>query len=86
MKNILQFLINKFGYSIIKSSNYQELLNTPSFVKLWNKLENSEKELIAPYLHLNKSQYSQDLFVISQLNKRTIPNYFVEFGATDVGS
>jgi FkbM family methyltransferase len=83
MKNILQFLIDKFGYSIIKSSIYQELLNTPSFVKLWNKLENSEKELIAPYLHLNKSQYSQDLFVISQLNKRTIPNYFVEFGATD---
>lgn len=83
MKSILQFLVNKFGYTIIKRSRYLELVNAPSFIKLWNNLDNSEKEWIAPYLHRSKSQYSQDLFVISQLNKRAIPNYFVEFGATD---
>ena len=59
----------------------RELSITPKFVKLWNHFDNNSRNDIAPYLHLSVSQFSQDLFVISELKKRFIPNYFVEFGA-----
>ncbi len=41
------------------------------------------KIYVGPYLHISKSQYAQDLFVISQITKRNLPKYFVEFGATN---
>lgn len=83
MKKFLQKLINKIGFTIIQTNSYLEMLEVPSFSKLWNKLDNSQKSFIAPYLDLSKSQYAQDLFVISQLVEKQIPNYFIEFGATD---
>jgi len=83
MKTFLKKLINKLGFTVIKTNNYLEMLEVPSFTKLWNKLDNSKKSFIAPYLDLSKSQYAQDLFVISQMVEKQIPNYFIEFGATD---
>lgn len=83
MKNFFKSLVNKLGYTVIKSSNYQKLLDNPSFSRLWNNLQISQKNYISNFLTSYKSQYSQDLFVISQLALKNIPNYFIEFGATD---
>jgi hypothetical protein len=82
---IIKKLFQYFGFKILKEISYfnlkKELSATPKFVKLWNHLDNNSRNDIAPYLNLSASQFAQDLFVISELKKRTIPNYFVEFGA-----
>lgn len=83
MKSTFLKIFNKLGYTVIKTSNFLKLTDNPSFCRLWNKLEISQKDYISKYLSLYKSQYSQDLFVISQITTKNIPNYFIEFGATD---
>ena len=84
MKKIIKSITSKFGYTIVRNSRYNELIESPRFGKVWNRLDESEKIAIAPYLTTSKSQFSQDLFVISQIiKKNSIPNYFIEFGATD---
>ena len=84
MKKIIKSIISKFGYTIIRNSRYNELKESPRFGRLWNRLDENEKIVIAPFLISSKSQFAQDLFVISQIvRKNSIPNYFIEFGATD---
>jgi hypothetical protein len=55
----------------------------PRFVYLWHKLNEQQRIVIAPYLPFSKSQFAQDLFVISELYNKEINPYFVEFGATN---
>ena len=50
---------------------------------MWNIIDVNQKKYIAPYLNISKSQYAQDLFIISEIAKRNLPKYFIEFGATN---
>ena len=73
-------MLNKAGCSIIKN----ELRNKiPSFAYLWSDLSEQQKLFVAQYLPHSKSQFAQDLFVLSELANRAIEPFFVEFGATD---
>jgi hypothetical protein len=55
----------------------------PKFIYLWHKLNEQQRIAISPYLPFSKSQFAQDLFVISELYNKEINPYFVEFGATN---
>jgi FkbM family methyltransferase len=82
---LIKILFRCLGLKILKNNTYLkmrlELSSIPKFVNLWNYLDDNQRKEISPYLNLSVSQFSQDLFVISELHKRTIPAYFVEFGA-----
>ena len=84
-KKLLTKILDLFGLKIMKSKSFYKLKNSlsslPKFIFLWNNLNNAQKLFISPYLHLSKSQNAQDLFVISELLNRKLPNYFIEFGA-----
>jgi FkbM family methyltransferase len=55
----------------------------PSFVPLWQRLNQKEREFVAPFLPFSQSQIAQDIFVLSEMASRELPPFFVEFGATD---
>jgi FkbM family methyltransferase len=82
-KKILNKTINKFGYQILQTKIYEHYIKLPHFIFLWNKLSEKKRMYISPYLSHSKSQYAQDLFVLSELSERDLPKYFVEFGATN---
>jgi len=68
------------GYSIVKSDKLNRI---PHFGDLWHELTEDQKLLVARYIPFCKSQYAQDLFVISELENKVTNKFFVEFGATD---
>jgi FkbM family methyltransferase len=73
-------LVSLFGFKLIENKKYYQI---PLFTDLWNIIDVNQKKYIAPYLNISKSQYAQDLFVISEIAKRNLPKYFIEFGATN---
>lgn len=73
-------LLNIFGFKLIQIDVYNQI---PKFKDLWNVLDINKKIQIAPYLPISTSQYAQDLFVISELERKDLPKYFIEFGATN---
>ena len=79
MKKLIVSILDKLGYTIAKK---KPATPVPSFSGLWFDITIDARELISPYLAFSKSQYSQDLFVVSQTGART-GGFFVEFGATD---
>lgn len=83
MKKIINNFLNHFGYQIVSKKIFDKLSDIPNFIYLWNQLDLEQREFISPYIAKSRSQYLQDLFVISQIQKRNIPKYFVEFGATN---
>ncbi|MFM1930381.1 MAG: hypothetical protein RL387_1709, partial [Bacteroidota bacterium] len=68
------------GYSLIRSGEINEV---PKFTYLWQAINEQQKKYISSYLTESKSQYVQDLFIISEIALRKLPPFFVEFGATD---
>ena len=83
LKNNLKSVINFFGLEIIKKSNFDKITNIPNFSFLWNLITEEQKHFIAKYLVNSKSQYAQDLFVISEMCNKKLSPFFIEFGATD---
>jgi FkbM family methyltransferase len=73
-------LLKLFGFRLIEIQKFNEI---PIFTNLWNAINEDKKSLISQYLIFSKSQYAQDLFVISQLVEKDLPKYFIEFGATN---
>lgn len=75
------------GYLLVDGvylTNLEKTVNAiPKFVYLWQKINEQQRLAIARYLPLSKSQFAQDLFVISELYDKKINPYFVEFGATN---
>ena len=75
------------GYLLVDGvylNNLEQTVNAiPKFIYLWHKLNDQQRIAIAPYLPFSKSQFAQDLFVISELYDKKINPYFVEFGATN---
>ncbi len=82
MKNVSIDYLNKVlkPYLIWSKDKLSEFLNLLFFLK---KVNLKQKMFLLPFLFKSKSQYFQDLFVISQLSERQLPEFFVEFGATD---
>lgn len=80
---ILNKLIYKTGFYIILKKELTFLKNIPKFSYLWEQLDDDQKTFISKYLVHSKSQFGQDLFVLSQVCKKNIAPFFVEFGATD---
>lgn len=83
LKNNIKNILNYFGLEILKKNSLEKLINVPSFSYLWNKISEEQKNYISNYLTKSKSQYAQDLFVISEMYNKTLSPFFIEFGATD---
>ncbi|MEB3190098.1 MAG: FkbM family methyltransferase [Snowella sp.] len=75
------------GYLLVDGvylANLERTINAiPKFVYLWHKLNHEQRIAVSCYLPFSKSQFAQDLFVISELYDKKINPYFVEFGATN---
>ncbi len=83
--NVVKEILSKSGYSVIRSESLQILNNSLRVAGLYDLLigiSEEERLLLLDSFPHSKSQFLQDLFVISTLKfKRN--GYFVEFGATD---
>lgn len=83
--NIVKKILSRSGYSVIKSESLQKLNNSLRVAGLYDLLiglTEEERGLLLESFPRSKSQFLQDLFVISTMKfKRN--GYFVEFGATD---
>lgn len=73
-------ILSKSGYSLIKNELRDKI---PIFAYLWTSLSEEQQIFISPFLPYSKSQFAQDLFVLSELSTKAIEPFFVEFGATD---
>lgn len=84
MKNyqpkLLNRILKRFGFVLIKCN---QINNFPTFTNLWKSINDIQRKYISEYLTISKSQFSQDLFVLSEMAIRNLPPFFVEFGATD---
>jgi FkbM family methyltransferase len=85
IKRFIVSLFEKFGYSIVISSELRRL-QEPNFmdtyIQLLSKLPLADFGKLAPFLTQAKSQLGQDLFVLHQTQFKR-GGYFVEFGATN---
>lgn len=89
INHFLQFLLSKVGFRIIRLKQYKHLIRYESYHRLleildffWEIRKTKFSDSITELGLLSKSQISQDIFVLFQLDfKRN--GYFVEFGATN---
>ena len=85
LKNLIKSSLKTFEIGITRNSTLQKLRNNESAgddIELMLALNNAHVAQLLMNLRKSKSQYRQDLFVLSELNfKRN--GYFVEFGATN---
>ena len=73
-------MLSKMGYSLIKNGIRERI---PSFAYLWTTLTEEQRIFVAEFVPYLKSQFAQDLFVVSELCHKAINPFFVEFGASD---
>lgn len=83
MKNIVSKIKNLVIYQILNRDFNRIKTDVPHFIFLWNKLNLNQRDFISTFLTKSCSQYSQDLFVVSEIQRRYLPKYFVEFGAAN---
>ena len=85
LKNLVKSILKKFDIGVTRYSTLQTLcknVNAGDDIELLLRLPNQHAAQLLQNLRKSKSQYRQDLFVLSQLDfKRN--GYFVEFGATN---
>jgi FkbM family methyltransferase len=79
-KKIFKILNKCLNFLLLKTSFIK---NLPHYIYLYLLIDDKKKEFISPYLIHSQSQFSQDLFVISEISCRELPPFFVEFGAMD---
>ena len=87
IKNIIRFLLNKFGLKIIRSKHYTQMSMYEPSHRLLSILNFSGKNFnvlndVTKIRSLSKSQLSQDIFVLTYFNFKR-DGYFDEFGATN---
>lgn len=85
MKNLVRSILRGLDIGVTRYSTLQRLcenVDAANDIELLLKLPNRHASLLLQCLRKSRSQYRQDLFVLSQLDfKRN--GYFVEFGATN---
>ena len=85
MKLILKKLFELIGYKLIKKKLYDKLLLSSQAYSDLNNLRylpHSQFENYLNYISFSKSQFRQDLLMLSMLNFKK-NGFFVEFGAAD---
>ncbi len=83
--NLVRELLSRSGYSVIRSESLNKLNSSLQRAGLYDiliSIPSGERELLLEAFPKTKSQFLQDLFVISTLSFRQY-GFFVEFGATD---
>ena len=76
LNDFIRNILNLLGYSILKLNNYEKKMADLKWLKLLNYFCGDKN--VEDY----KSQFGQDIFVLSQSNFKK-NGFFVEFGATD---
>ena len=89
MKKKYKALVNNFlsifNLRLINLDNYNQIkseINQRNAYKLIHLIMPSQQDLFVQNIQFSKSQLSQDLFVLSELNFKN-NGFFVEFGSTD---
>ncbi len=85
MKNLVRSILRSLDIGVTRYSTLQRLcenINAVNDIELLLALPNRHASLLLQYLRKSRSQYRQDLFVLSQLDFKR-GGYFVEFGATN---
>lgn len=83
MKNILNRILGKLGYSVIRNSKLAHLRAAAAHGSSWDFLAEVPPAHVAELVRLNplsQAQLRQDLFVLSELGLKR-GGFFVEFGA-----
>ena len=84
-KAIVQSMLGLFDMALIRRSSLEKInqhLAAVDDIELLKMLPAAHAENLINHLNNSKSQFRQDLFVLSQLNFKK-NGYFVEFGATN---
>lgn len=85
VKNLVRSILRSLDIGVTRYSTLQRLcenVNAVNDMELLLGLPNRHAPLLLQYLRKSRSQYRQDLFVLSQLDFKR-GGYFVEFGATN---
>lgn len=82
LKKLVQIIFSKLGMQVSSNDDYQILLNKSRTMDFLFKINGVLAGEVLKNCKKSKSQLSQDLFVLSQLNFKK-NGYFVEIGASD---
>lgn len=83
MKNLINRILGKLGYSVIRNSKLASLAAAAAHGRSWDFLAEVPSAQVAELVRLNplsQAQLKQDLFVLSELGLKR-GGFFVEFGA-----
>ena len=85
MKNVINSLLKKIDLQMVRSSHYEDNLNSVNALQQYELLpliDQKHHGIFLDCLLKINSQLRQDLFVLNELDFKE-NGYFVEFGATD---
>lgn len=83
MKRLINYFFKILGLKVVKLSYFlytQRLLKKYNFIRYLNSIEKSKFKEIVNFVEESKSENSQDIMVLDQLNFKK-NGFFVEFGA-----